>query len=557
MRKNRVDRIGVAERVIGALSLSVLCGVAWASPLVMRFNGGFDEFASAIVADSVGNSYIGGMAESADRKLEFAVIKYNAVGALQWKAAYSNAQHGTAGGGVVGVAVDASGNVYVSGFVYTSITLFTINRDWLVASYSPDGVERWSRRINGTANDQDSAGSIAVDAAGNVYVAGSITDTEHAGQAGWTVIKYSPNGTQLWRRTDVRADGTRDSIGGLRVDGMGNLVGVGTNQSLQASSENDIVTTKFDSSGNVLWRRSFSETAVSDDVVMDLAIDAAGSVYVTGETVASTNPELEHVPITLKYDANGAVQFVLRGDGAGGSSIEVDSVGDVLVSGTSFREGGNVGLAATSKYDSNGARRWSTPNVAGSIKVDSIGNVYAFSQVQLFTGDQSDLLTVKLNRDGANVWTHQYNGRQTTNSSSADRAVDSAMDGLGNFFVLANTMEGTQDDVLALRYAANVVPDQPPTTVSAPSNLSAAALTGRVLLTWTDNAGNESVVGIERCTGKNCTSFTVVAQVAANVTSYSDASVAPRTTYRYRVRAGRDAVVSAYSNIASVPTTRR
>jgi len=546
-----------SKHLVCVVVLVLLGGAVGASPVAVRFNGGFDDFATSIATDAMGNAYVGGYVESTSRKFEFAVLKYNVQGGLQWTAKYLNSEHGVDAGAVSAIALDAAGNVYAVGYVYKQLTLFTYNMDWLVVSYSPDGVERWSHRINGTADDRDTAGGVVVDTAGNVYVTGMIADAEQGGQGGWTLVKYSPTGTPLWRRTDMRVDGTRDTLGFLQIDSAGNLIGTGTNTSVQAGVQHSVVTTKIDSNGAVLWRRLFTDTPVSDETVEGLDVDAAGNVYVTGATVASTNPELAHVPITLKYDTAGNLRFALRGDGAGGSSVIVDETGDVIVSGTSFREGGNVGLAATAKYDSSGNRKWMTANVAGKLAVDTAGNIYSFSSVQLFTADHSDLQTTKLSSNGIPQWEHRYDGKLTTTNASADWPVASAIDPFDNLIVLANAQDGIQDDIVTVRYAANVTPQQPPTTVSAPTGLTTAAQANRVLLSWVDNADNESAFRIERCAGKNCANFALLAQTVANLTSYADTSVSARTTYRYRVRATRDTVVSAYSNIVTVTTPRR
>lgn len=91
------------------------------------------------------------------------------------------------------------------------------------------------------------------------------------------------------------------------------------------------------------------------------------------------------------------------------------------------------------------------------------------------------------------------------------------------------------------------------TPPAAPSNLSAnAAACNRINLTWTDNSDNENSFKIERST--NGTTFTEIASVALNTTSYSDTSVVASTQYWYRVRASNGGGYSNYSNTANVST---
>lgn len=91
------------------------------------------------------------------------------------------------------------------------------------------------------------------------------------------------------------------------------------------------------------------------------------------------------------------------------------------------------------------------------------------------------------------------------------------------------------------------------TLLNAPSNLTATALSSsRIDLKWTDNSGKESGFKIERRT--DTTSFTVIATVGANTTSYSDTGLNRRTRYYYRVRAYNDSVNSPYSNEVNART---
>ncbi len=96
---------------------------------------------------------------------------------------------------------------------------------------------------------------------------------------------------------------------------------------------------------------------------------------------------------------------------------------------------------------------------------------------------------------------------------------------------------------------------KPPATSkipAAPSNLAAtAAGTTQINLTWKDNATNETGFKIERGTG---VSYTQIATVGANITSYSNTGLSASTPYSYRVRAYNKSGNSAYSNIASATT---
>jgi hypothetical protein len=109
---------------------------------------------------------------------------------------------------------------------------------------------------------------------------------------------------------------------------------------------------------------------------------------------------------------------------------------------------------------------------------------------------------------------------------------------------------GGDSDYSNIAFATTLTPP------AAPSNLKATAVSrSQINLAWNDNS-NEKTFAIERCRGATCTNFALIANVAANKTSYSNTGLSRNTTYRYRIRAYNDAGYSAYSNISSAKTAR-
>jgi hypothetical protein len=103
--------------------------------------------------------------------------------------------------------------------------------------------------------------------------------------------------------------------------------------------------------------------------------------------------------------------------------------------------------------------------------------------------------------------------------------------------------------------AGATTPAPPSTPPVAPTALTAAAVsTTQIRLAWTDNAGIETGFWIER--SSNGRTFTQIATVGVNVTTYLSTGLLPSTTYWYRVRAANAVGPSAYSNTVSA-TTRR
>jgi hypothetical protein len=91
-----------------------------------------------------------------------------------------------------------------------------------------------------------------------------------------------------------------------------------------------------------------------------------------------------------------------------------------------------------------------------------------------------------------------------------------------------------------------------PTPPAAPSNLAATALSPtQITLTWQDNSTNETSFRIRRAVGTSG-AFKRLADVGANVVTFTDTVVESGTLYRYRVRAVNSAGISAISNTVRI-----
>ncbi len=104
---------------------------------------------------------------------------------------------------------------------------------------------------------------------------------------------------------------------------------------------------------------------------------------------------------------------------------------------------------------------------------------------------------------------------------------------------------------------SNIASATTPKLPVAPSSLTATAVSrSQINLAWKDNSNDEQTFALERCRGAGCTNFALIANIAANNTSYSNTGLSRNTTYRYRIRAYNKAGYSAYSNIATGKTSR-
>lgn len=234
------------------------------------------------------------------------------------------------------VEVDDQGNVYVAGVTRVALPGQSKigNEDVFIRKYDSDGNEIWTRQFGTQGTDQIS--NIALDGRGHIYVVGP-TSGEFPGQTGSGkydayLSQFDVNGNAIWTRQfgtvdtetaiDVVADGEGRvyAVGFMRIAIPGQRVGVVQNS----------LTHRFDSDGNQVWSREFG--TIDEDFATNVAVDAAGDVYVVGRTDGAFPGQINFGgddAFVRKYDSDGEEIWTYQfGSQAG------DNVRDIMLDGT-------------------------------------------------------------------------------------------------------------------------------------------------------------------------------------------------------------------------------
>jgi hypothetical protein len=182
-----------------------------------------------------GSANFGGIPLTSSGARDIFLAKYDSDGAIQWarragSSLLSDPWRGETGRGI---AVDQNDNIFVTGVFEDIATFGTVNltsagyEDSFLAKYNPDGTVLWARRAGGTGSDTGIA--VAVDGSGNSYVTGSFEGVASFGTTNLTslglkdifIAKYDPDGQLIWaKRAGLNFDEQGNAIA---VDAMGNV----------------------------------------------------------------------------------------------------------------------------------------------------------------------------------------------------------------------------------------------------------------------------------------------------------------------------------------------
>ena len=186
-----------------------------------------DEYLS-VAAGPSGSIYVTGVARASEESSVLLLAKYTDAGTSATRSwVHTFTWPGTSGAAGSEVAVDANGDVLVAGTVGAPPYVDRAGRDILVLKYAPDGALKWARRYDGPAGRDDYNGAMALDGSGNVYVIGT---SRGAGTGkDYVVLKYrGDDGRLLWVER-YGGPGT-DEARAVVADGRGNVFVTGSSR---------------------------------------------------------------------------------------------------------------------------------------------------------------------------------------------------------------------------------------------------------------------------------------------------------------------------------------
>ena len=403
---------------------------------------------AALDLDSSGNVFVGGWSGGIPdpNYNDYLIIKYTNSGSQLWIASYD----GTSGldDKIYALKVTAGGDVIVTGSVFDGGGGWNLG----TGKWSSAGALLWFNSYNGpftAVYDQGNAIAIASDS--SIYVCGV---GENGAHHDLITAKYNPvTGARPW---EVLYDGP-GSLGedlgrDIAVDALGNIFVTG--ESGATNTQTDYVTRKYNSSGVPQWTQRYNSSDSLTDVPVALAIDGAGNTYVTGHSIIGSSGNFDCV--TIKYDAAGNEAWATGYDTSNtaivddrGYDLTTDLDGNILIAARILSSPPNSGWVIV-KYDPNGNILWSVLNntvqsgLPKKILTDQYGNVYiGGTESHAATSDDFEIL--KYDSAGVFQWELIVDG-----DSSGDNLSDFTLDNAGNIYVTGKSFDVSLSNFIIL-----------------------------------------------------------------------------------------------------------
>ncbi|MCI0452451.1 MAG: T9SS type A sorting domain-containing protein [Candidatus Latescibacteria bacterium] len=353
-----------------------------------------------------------------------------------------------------------------------------------VAHASP--VHYWSKRFGDASTDQTSY-SVAVDASGNVLIAGGFLSTANFGgglltSAGGTDVflaSFATDGSHLWSKRfgDVNPNQIAYAVA---TDGAGNVLVAGSHwgtvnfggSPLTSLGGDDIFFAKLDSDGDHVWSKRYGD-ASTDQIARSIAIGPANVIVLAGWFLGTVNFGGSNLSsaggvdiFVATFDAGGnhvwSQRFGAQGDQRL-ESVAVDGSGNVVLTGyydgtVDFGGGQLVSVAGNdiflAKLSSTGSHLWSqrfgnssNDQWGESVATDASGNVIAtghfestvnFGGSTLTSAGGDDIYLVKFDEDGGHTWSQRFG---TTGNQTAKAVTIDALGGIALTGYYASTID--------------------------------------------------------------------------------------------------------------------
>ena len=404
-----------------------------------------------------GSIVVTGYSDAADTGYDFITLAYAADGTALWTNRYDSPTHGD--DAPYFVATSESGDVWVAGHSAHDPTNSVVG-DALVIRYASNGLPLWTNLYSSFDTNSVYATALAVDGAGNAYVKASSSYFPPVGSGRPVedaLMKYDPSGEVAWTRHYFSSDpdsgdGPHD-VGAMAVDGAGNLYVAGTSGGEHYLAGTSIV--KWGADGGGIWTNHHALEPMS--FPRSVLPCGDGGLIVTSEGWSGSTL----IYTVLKCSTNGASVWTntLNGPVYEGGNVPAtvpDPAGNVFLIGGS-PDAISSGLYQILKLSRDGIPLWTnlhadfglTNSMISGAVADSAGNLYLTAFATAPGRGDRDWVTVRYSGDGRALWTNRFDGAV----GREDMPFGLAVDGAGGVYVTGESENAYGSDLVTVKYA--------------------------------------------------------------------------------------------------------
>ncbi|MCC6327391.1 MAG: PxKF domain-containing protein [Acidobacteria bacterium] len=424
--------------------------------------GNSDDVASSVAIQADGKIVTAGYIRNGTN-LDFAVVRYNADGSLDTTFDTDGkvtTPIGSSNDSAFSVAIQPDGKIVAAGYGSNTGS----HSDIAVVRYSPDGSLDSTFDIDGkvttsVGNSNDVARSVAIQPDGKIVVAGySIGAT-----IDFAVVRYNPDGSldtlfDTDGKTTTAVGNGNDEARSVAIQRDGKIAVAGsafngTNDDFAVVRYNadGSLDTTFDTDGMVT-----TQVGISYDFAIAVAIQPDGKLVAAGSSTSASDDDFA----VVRYNADGSLD-------------------------TTFDTDGKVTTPVGNFHD-----------YASSVAIQPDGKIVAAGASR--TGPFEDLAIVRYNPNGSLDTAFDADGKVTTpvgNFSDVARAVAIQPD--GKIVAAGDSSNGSNDDVVVVRYGGNCDTTAPDTTITANPTDPSANANASFSFTGTDEPGGSGVASFE------------------------------------------------------------
>ena len=314
------------------------------------------DLTSAMAVDHSGAVILAGNTETASNGTAWVVAKWDTNGGLAWQKSFAASPLTDWNADAWDVACDAAGNVYVCGTVQTgtgpsgSVSSLVVRK--LAGN---DGHAIWKRFYAGPANSFNQGSHLALDAGGNAYCTG-YGQNAHGDSDIITCKVRAGDGRLMWVRRIAGAKHRNDEGADLVVRGAHVWV---TGGEYTSATTRVVALAKYTLAGKRLWLHTWLERANTAESPKALAVDNHGNAVVVG--AGTNNPVTREHAFILRWSAAGRLQwrrisYDSVSHEANWKDVVCDAAGRIWAGGYAVSGGSESFLVA--RYSTTGTRVW-------------------------------------------------------------------------------------------------------------------------------------------------------------------------------------------------------